>query len=235
MASINKISNLTLEKMKKKSILTKPANMSARGVTQDQVKAALTSSMFDENNSLTSEINRIVDEINDGTISRDEAETLVQNTSAYSDLLVRINDVDDDLQTRLDDLIEANLLEHNYYLQNIQVNELNNNVWTVTDDRITLLRDGLSLTLVVPVTTNKEFPLILRINQLSNGYIIYDINDASKTFILKEGSVIQLIGIQVSSTFYYVVISDSKGNTSYHYGDTEGDNTEGTLWFDTNN
>lgn len=234
--AVNKINEETLEKMKKKSILSKPSNLSARGVTSEQVKASLTSSMFDKNNSLTSEINRVVDEINENCFQKDEASEMFQNTTAYAQLDEKIENGDNALTSRLDDLIQKNLLEHNYYISTITVSDLSNNVWYADDDRIVDVRDGLSLTIVVPVTTNKELTVSLNINNLQQGYIIYDIQNPSKQFILKEGAVVQLIGLFINSTYYFVVISDSKNaSSSIHFGSTEGEQLEGSLWYDTNN
>lgn len=147
-----------------------------------------------------------------------------------------VTDINTNVNERFNTLIANNLLEHNYYISTIDVSELCDNVWFANDDRIVAVRDGLSLTIVVPVTTSKDLSVSLQINNLQQGYIIYDINNPSKRFILKEGAVVQLIGLFIDSTYYFVVISDSKSSSSsIHFGNTEGEQLEGSLWYDTNN
>ena len=147
-----------------------------------------------------------------------------------------VTDISTNVNERFNTLIANNLLEHNYYISPIDVSEICSNVWYANDDRIVAMRDGLSITIVVPVTTNKELTLYLSINNLQQGRIIYDINNPSKPFILKEGAIVQLIGLYINSTYYFVVISDSKSSSSsIHFGNTEGEQLEGALWYDTNN
>lgn len=97
----NRISNETMEKMKKKSILTKPSNLSARGVTAEQVKATLTSSMFDGTNSLSSEINRVVDEINEDCMLKEEAEDVIETM---------VDEKTEELEGRVDDLEDREII-----------------------------------------------------------------------------------------------------------------------------
>ena len=87
--------------MKKKSILTKPSNLSARGVTAEQVKASLTSSMFDNANSLYSEINRVVDEINEDCMLKEDVDETLESM---------VEEKTEELENRVDDLEDREVI-----------------------------------------------------------------------------------------------------------------------------
>lgn len=146
-----------------------------------------------------------------------------------------VTDINTNVNERFNTLIANNLLEHNYYIPLINVNQDNNNVWSATDQRINTLKDGLSLTIIAPITvTNQNYMIRFQINNLSQGYIVYDINNLSKKFSIRQGAIIQLIGLYINGVFYYIVISDSKRHEVV-VGNEEPSRCIGTLWFDTDN
>lgn len=166
-------------------------------------------------------------------------ESLDSNVNTLNNRIAEIETVNStviyDINDRLNQLISDNLLEHNYYIPLINVNQDNNNVWSATDQRITTLKDGLSLTIIAPTTvTNQNYMIRFQINDLSQGYIIYDINNLSKKFSIRQGAIVQLIGLYINGVFYYLVISDSKRHEVV-IGNEEPSRCIGTLWFDTDN
>ena len=68
---ITGITQEKLAKMQKKSVLSMPNNPSERGMSPNAIKTAMVAPIFDDQNSIVSEINRVVSEIND-TFNKEE-------------------------------------------------------------------------------------------------------------------------------------------------------------------
>ena len=71
--AINKITDITKEAIRQKSVQALPNRPSESGYKASDIKAAIASPMLNGNNSLVGEINRIVDEINSKNEEQDAA------------------------------------------------------------------------------------------------------------------------------------------------------------------
>ena len=61
---VKKILPSIIEKIRKKTVMTLPDDPSKQGYSPDQIKRRMAAPIIDENESLVSEVNRIVDEVN---------------------------------------------------------------------------------------------------------------------------------------------------------------------------
>lgn len=146
---INKISDITIQKIKQKSVLFVPDRPGEKGMTAAQLKQAFVGLVTDSNNSTIAEVNRITDEINlilaggfigiyetlPNTLDFELGDTIILtdgsiyklNESGWEQLSLSKQDVLD-IEQRLDDLINLNATN----ISNVQ-NQANTNTDNITD------------------------------------------------------------------------------------------------------
>lgn len=76
---ITGITQEKLAKMQKKSVLSMPNNPSERGMSPSAIKSTMVAPLFDKENSIVSEINRIVEEINQPELLANYSHTALKN------------------------------------------------------------------------------------------------------------------------------------------------------------
>jgi lysophospholipase L1-like esterase len=115
--TINKVSNETREKIRKKSVLNLPNKIIGN---PELVKQAFTGLVIDSNNSVLGELNRIVEEANDGFLSKDTSDLVLTGTFGNEDeIIIRQNEQtkkikgDDFKKEIINEIVDNTIIEDN--------------------------------------------------------------------------------------------------------------------------